>query len=214
MESVSDTERIQMELRRITDALSQITGLSSNWSGVVELVHGADFKGQKPFQCDILLNANLAAHELRWRTLLHEALHAFSCGYNRKDFEELRGWEEGVVEKLQRLLRPAVFSLLAVNIPDAIFQEAEERHLYNSYLIALAELQEISGQPEQKFYVNLLGTPVRDRPTLVYAASQLLTGEARKDFAYVFSRANSILKGELRWNSQPPKNNAENGSSA
>lgn len=209
-----DAERVLRELSGIVTALSQITGLSSQWSGVVTLVEEADFKGQKPFQCDILLNANLANEDSRWRTLLHEVLHSFSQGYNRDDFESLRGWEEGVVEKLQRLLRPAVLASLAVTVPEAIFEVLEEQHLYNDYLTALSELQQISGQSEQQFYLSLLSTPIRDRPASVYALSRSLTGQVRTDFLRCFSRANSTLKGEIRWSLQPPSRSAENGSSA
>jgi len=211
---MSDADKISSELSDIIDAVSKIIGCSSNWSGVVRLVQDADFKGQKPFQCDILLNANLVADDSRWRTLLHEALHSFSQGYNRDDFENFRGWEEGVVEKLQRLLRPGVLSVLAVTVEDKVFRALEERHLYNGYLEALAELQRISGQPEQQFYVDLLGTPIRDRSASVYAISRRLTEQDYKDFMLVFSRTNSVLKGEIKWNSQPPKSSAENGSSA
>ncbi len=209
-----DTDRIAGELREIVAALSQMTGLTSQWSGTVRLVDGADFKGQKPFQCDILLNANLTNEDSRWRTLLHEALHSFSQGYNRDDFESFRGWEEGVVEKLQRLLRPVALSALTVVVPESVSQALEEQHLYNDYLNALSELQQISGQPEQQFYINLLGTPIRDRPASIYALSRPLTGQVRADFLRCFSRANSTLKGEIRWSLQPPSRNAENGSSA
>ena len=209
-----DAERILSELSEIVAVLSQITGLSSQWSGVAKLVEGVDFKGQKPFQCDILLNASLANENVRWRTLLHEALHSFSQGYNRDDFESFRGWEEGVVEKLQRLLRPSILSSLAVVVPEAVFRASEEQHLYNEYLVALSELQVLSGQPELQFYINLLGTPIRERPASIYALSRPLIGQARTDFLRCFSRASSTLKGELRWSLQPPSRSAENGSSA
>ncbi len=211
---MSDADKIGSELRDIINVVSKIIGYSSHWSGVVKLVQEADFKGQKPFQCDILLNANLALDESRWRTLLHEALHSFSQGYNREDFENFRGWEEGVVEKLQRLLRPGILSALAVTVDDKVFRALEERHLYNGYLNALSELQKMSGQPEQQFYVDLLVTPIRDRPASVYATLRRLTGLDYKDFMLVFSRTNSVLKGEIKWNSQPPKSSVENGSSA
>jgi hypothetical protein len=210
---MSDADKIELELSGIIDTVSKIIGYSSNWSGVVKLVQDADFKGQKPFQCDILLHANLAGDEARWRTLLHEVLHSFSQGYNREDFENFRGWEEGVVEKLQRLLRPSVLSALAVTVEDKVFRALEEEHLYNSYLEALSELQKMSGQPEQQFYVNLLVTPIRDRPASIYAMSRRLTGQDYKDFMLVFSRTNSVLKGEIKWSLQMPTGSAENGSS-
>lgn len=187
--------------------------MSSHWSGLVKLVEDADFKGQKPFQCDILLSANLAVKQERWRTLLHESLHSFSQGYNREDFENFRGWEEGVVEKLQRLLRPIVLQSLGITVAESVFSRLEEQHLYNGYLDALAELQMISGQPEQSFYTNLLCIPIRDRPASVYTLSRLLIEPARTEFLLCFSRVNSVLRGELRWSLQPLKSSTENGSS-
>jgi hypothetical protein len=206
--------RITLEVSDVIAALSQILESPSNWSGTVELVQEAGFKGQKPFRCDILLNAALEKDDARWRTILHEALHSFSQGYNREDFESFRGWEEGVVEKLQRLLRPAVLSALKITVEETVFNAFEERHLYNSYLEALAELQQVVGQPEQQFYTNLLKTPIRDRSASVYALSRHLTGQDYKDFMLVFSRTNSVLKGKIKWNSPPTKSSTENGSSA
>lgn len=119
-----------------------------------------------------------------------------------------------MVEKLQRLLRPTVLSTLEVTVEETFFSAFEERHLYNGYLEALAELQKVVGQPEQQFYIDLLRNPIRDRSASVYAMSRHLTGQDYKDFILVFSKANSVLKGEIRWNSQPLKSNVENGSSA
>ena len=180
----------------------------------MRLIEGADFKGQKPFQCDILLNANLANAEARWRTLLHEALHSFSQGYNREDFGNFRGWEEGVVEKLQRVLRPAVLSAVAVTVSETVFRVLEEQHLYNAYLNALSELQRYSEKTEQQFYKDLLSTPIRDRPALVYSLSRGMIGQKRVEFLHCFSKSNAVLKGEILWNSQKPNSSAENGSSA
>ncbi len=210
---MSDAERIHRELSGIVAALSKITGLPTHWSGRVELVEEAAFKGQKPFQCDILLNANLVDEGVRWRTLIHEALHSFSAGYQREDFEKFRGWEEGVVEKLQRLLRQKVLSLLAVTVPESVFLVFDRSHLYNTYLDALAELQVFSGQSEHQFYLDLLGIPIREHSASVYSLVRQLTGQDRTDFLFCYSRANSTLKGEIRWNSQPSSSSNGNGSS-
>lgn len=207
-------ERIRRELHDVLHVLSELTGLPSNWSGTVHLVVGADFKGQKPFGCDILLDAALAAEHIRWRTLLHEALHALSRGYIREDFENFRGWEEGPVEKLQRLLRPIVLTRLGVAVDESLFRAADERHLYNRYLTALEELQVATGMPERQFYVDLLALPIRDRSTAIYALSGKMPREQRHSFLLAFSRANSVLKGDIRWSLQPIRSNGENGSSA
>ena len=207
-------ERIRQELRDVLQVLSEITGLPSNWSGTVHLVTDAGFKGQKPFSCDILLDAALASEEIRWRTLLHEALHALSRGYVREDFESFRGWEEGPVEKLQRLLRPVVLMRLGIAVDESIFRAADERHLYNRYLMALEEMQQATGIPERQFYVDLLAAPIKDRAMAIYALSSRMPREQRQAFLQVFSKVNSVLKGDIRWSLQPIRSNGENGSSA
>ena len=78
---------------------------------------GADFKGKKRFSCDIQIQEALAKTEARWTTLIHESLHTFSSGYLREDYQAYRGWEEGVVEQLQRLLRFEVFHRLEWQSP-------------------------------------------------------------------------------------------------
>ena len=98
--------RVQQELIAIVDVLSELTGLTSRWSGEVELSQDARAFGRKPISCRIVLNERLADQPVRWRTLIHEALHLFSAGYDSQDYQAWRGWEEGVVEQLQRLFRP------------------------------------------------------------------------------------------------------------
>ncbi len=210
----ADVERIRQELHDILQVLSEITSLPSNWSGTVHLVGDAGFKGQKPFNCDILLDAALVSDGLRWRTLLHEALHALSRGYVREDFENFRGWEEGPVEKLQRLLRPVVLTRLGITVDESMFRAADERHLYNRYLAVLEELQRATGIPERQFYVDLLSTPIKDRSMGIYVLSSQMPRKQRQAFLLIFSKANSVLKGDIRWSLQPIRSNGENGSSA
>lgn len=62
--------------------------------------------GEKRWGCDILFHADLTNNPLRWRTLLHEVLHSVSAGMTEQDYRRFRGWEEGVVEWLQRRWRP------------------------------------------------------------------------------------------------------------
>src|SRR3712207_4697154 len=108
------TERVARELQQLRSVLERITGLQSRWSGRVELVPNAPFRGLKPYQCDICLNATLADRPGRWRTLICESLHAFSTGYNPTDYSALPGWEEGLNEQLQRVLRADVLAQLGV----------------------------------------------------------------------------------------------------
>ena len=58
--------QVRAELQGVIAALQELTGLPSRWSGRVELVPGADFKGKKRFTCDIQLDAALAEQDARW----------------------------------------------------------------------------------------------------------------------------------------------------
>ena len=107
--------QITEELHKIVAMIEQLTGLRSNWNGELLLVPSdAPYKGMKPFSCAIHLRTDLAAGDLRWRTLIHEAFHATSAGYTAAAFAEHIGWEEGTVEQLQRLYRDAILDGLNV----------------------------------------------------------------------------------------------------
>src|SRR5579862_1450306 len=160
------------ELRRIIDIVEDLTLLSSRWSGHVELVRDAPFKGKKPFRCDIQIDAALAATQERWSTLIHEALHTVSAGYVRNDYQDFQGWEEGVVEQLQRFFRAKVLSLLRVIDADEAFETLDVAHAYNGFIAALERLRQAVGVSEEHadveaFYLRLLATPIKDRPELV-----------------------------------------------
>ena len=126
----ADETRIQQEVTAIVNTLSDLTGLSSRWNGDVELSHDTRTFGRKPFSCRIVLNQQLADNPIRWRTLIHEALHSFSAGYTMSSYQMFLGWEEAVVEQTQRLLRPAVLERIGIqtnaerNKFVAIFSEA------------------------------------------------------------------------------------------
>lgn len=184
MTKQEDSRRIQQEITRITAVLEPLTGRVSQWNGRIELISDADFLGRKPFSCSILLDTTLASQEVRWRTLIHESLHALSAGYDINAFQQFRGWEEGTVEMLQRLLRPTVLSQIGVAVEETIFQKVEQEHPFNSYIEALENIRRAFGQATEAFYIALLQTPLRDRySSLVAAALTLETGEHRRVLA-------------------------------
>ena len=81
--SMDDSEaRTRKELAEIIAVLTGLTGLPPRWSGRVELVPEAEFKGRKRPICDIQIDADLVTQDARWATLIHEALHSISVGYN------------------------------------------------------------------------------------------------------------------------------------
>ena len=186
--------QIADEVRRIVAVVEVLTQRKSRWSGHIELVESADFKGKKPFRCDILLNAFLATQLERWSTLIHEVLHTVSAGYVRDDYQDFQGWEEGVIEQLQRLFRPSILSRLQINIDESIFLFIEEDHAYNKFIAALEQLRMTVGKDQEDFYILLLQTPIRDRPALMLNLGSHLQGSARRQFIVNFSAANAALR--------------------
>ncbi len=175
--------------------LGELTGLDSRWNGEVELSQDIRAYGRKPFSCRIVLNERIAEQPVRWRTLIHEALHSFSAGYNSGDYRAWRGWEEGVVEQLQRLLRPSVLAQIAVTVDEAVFQSVEEGHTFNEYVEALERLREATdSRTSQEFYCELLATEIKNRPGLILSRRFQLPQGERETFLRLFSQANSVLK--------------------
>ena len=192
--------RTQQELTGIVSILTELTGLPSRWSGRVELVPDAEFKGRKRQMCDIQINAALTAQDERWPTLIHEALHSISAGYNANDFRDYRGWEEGVVEQLQRTFRPTILQRLGVVVPDNVFYAEEESHGFNDYIAALESLRLLlkeTSSPDATqldFYLGLLGLPIKDRPNSILRIFIALPQPQQGVFVAAYSQANSILK--------------------
>ena len=158
----------------------------------------ADFKGRKPFNCDIILDAALVMEETRWSTLIHEGLHTLSAGYIGVDYRDFRGYEEGVVERLQRLLRPWVLERLGVVVPAESFLPDEEKHRYNVYIAALEEIcralaVEETPAARETFYRDLLAIPIRSRSVYLLGLGFRLPEEKRKDFLVTYSAANAVL---------------------
>lgn len=190
-----NTTQIHAELQQITAIIEQITGLVSNWNGEVELVVNAGFKGKKPFTCGIQIDAVLAAQEARWRTLIHESLHAVSVGYTRRDYMENVGWEEGVVEQLQRLLRSTILQQIGVPDAEKVFVAVEQDHAYNAYIQALESVRLAMGEEDAiAFYLALLRTPIRDRYASLLRGGLQRSAEERRRLIETLSAANAVLK--------------------
>lgn len=188
------TAQIRDELARIVPIVSELTGLPSNWSGRVELVDDARFRGRKPFGCDIELRTSLARQDARWRTLIHETLHTVSVGFNRADFQANVGWEEGVVEQLQRLLRQDVLARLSIKVAETAFAPSEDMLRLNNYIDALERIRQTLAIADQKrYYIDLLSVAVRDRQRHCLRRGMRLASPERERFLGVFSACNRIL---------------------
>ncbi len=190
--------QIQAELSAIATVLTELTGLPSRWSGKVGLVPEAEFRGKKLFRCDILIDAALAQRPERWSTLIHEVLHSLSVDYNNEDYQRFRGWEEGVVEQLQRLYRTQILQRLSIDLTDNLFAQEGNSHAYNRFIRALENLRravKVSDDEQVRFYRSLLAVPIKQRPAWVRSLGPASTGEEWVEFVKVFSAANSVLKG-------------------
>jgi hypothetical protein len=192
------TEQAKRELTQIESALQEITNgrLKSNWNKEVELRNDPDYRGAKPFTCAIRLDVERQKQDVRWRTMIHEMLHAHSVGYIPNDFKKYRGWEEGVVEKLQRVLRRQILDHLGVTVEESIFLAEEQNHWYNPYIDALESVRHLLGQSEDDFYIQLLGTAIGVRPLVTPRRGMQLRGAA---FREAFDLANATLKVDLNF---------------
>ena len=127
--------------------------------------------------------------------MIHEALHHFSAGLTSHDYLSLPGWEEGVVEQLQRLLRPDVLNALSIAVSDTVFPAVEAHHDYNRFIQALERIRtEVSVSPDL-FYRDLLNTPLAARPASVIQLGRQLPGFEFRRFQKEFASAFTVLRG-------------------
>lgn len=189
-------EQTREELGRLRIVLEELTRLRSNWDGTVELVPDAPYRGAKPYACHILMDEAVAKSPDRWRTLICESLHALSAGYNPWDYQALPGWEEGVNEQLQRLLRGDALARLGIGVDPVLLIRGDEGHPFTGYINALEQLRAAVRRDEREFYLDLLGTPIRDRPAVVLEWGRALSSAEFRRFVSVFSEVNAVLKDD------------------
>lgn len=188
-------QSIQQELEALCPLIELATQLTSRWNGIVEIVPNAPYRGLKPFSCQICLAEDVAASVLRWRTLIHELLHSVSTGYNVVDYNAAQGYEEGVVEMLQRLLRPRLLTALGVEITGEFWDAGDAEHPFNGYIAVLEEIRELWQEDAESFYLRLLRTPLKQRHALLISEALRNFPEKRKTMIACLSRARSILEG-------------------
>ncbi|HZP80311.1 MAG TPA: hypothetical protein VFB21_01615 [Chthonomonadaceae bacterium] len=194
--------RVQDEVRQIVAAVEEITGLPSRWSGRLNVVSSqeADLQANRPFSakkewnCHISIVDVLVNKDERWRSLIHEALHSVSVGHQEQDYRQFRGWEEGVVEWLQRRYRPDILNRLGLSIPEETFARAEATWLFNP---AIEALQRIAAQlpmaSELAFFETLLKTPLKDRLAFVQAWG-MREAQDPKQFMRVLAASSGVLR--------------------
>lgn len=144
--------------RRLSNPLSQVIGTIQRWSGKINLIDPArapDYMGAKEWNCDIVLRT-----DVRSNTLIHEMIHGHSVGLTPEAYIRNRGWEEGIVEKLQRMLGAnALASIGETPITGT--------YAYNGYVSALEKLRRWSKKSEEEFYLELIRINLAERPNKV-----------------------------------------------
>ncbi len=185
------------ELQQVRLLLEERIGRPSRWSGNLLLTSDPDIRGAKPFRCDIVLHESLTGQEVRWRTIIHELLHTFSAGYNRRDYDIAPGWEEGVVEQTQRLLRPALLTRLVVTVDETVFEQVEASHRYNGYLQALETLRKPLNIPPRVFYLGLLSEPIHNRGNSILRRGMAMPSVQRAAFVMLYSVSNAVLREKV-----------------
>lgn len=186
--------QVRQEVEQVVTVVSELTGLPSWWSGSLELVEEAAYKALKSFSCTIRVNRAVALTPNRWRALIHEALHSVSAGLNFSDYQRYRGWEEAVVEQLQRLHRGQILGRLGVAHDEAVYQQEEAAHRFNVYIDALEQLRSALEIGETApFYLDLLRAPLGDRSSLALRRGYQLPFEQRVGFVRRYSVVNSVL---------------------
>lgn len=188
------TAQVTDELAAITNFLEHHLGRRSRWNGEVELSDDPTAFGKALWNGRISINRQAAQTDLRWRTEIHEALHGFSMGLSQASYAELRGWEEGIVEQLQRTLRPSILRSVNVVVPDDIFVNVEQHHYYNRFISALEAIRQELHEPKETFYLRLLAVSLNERPAEVLKQSQRLIGEDRAAFRRTFALSFSVLR--------------------
>src|SRR5262249_31165515 len=109
----------------------------------------------------------------------------------RETYRNFQGWEEGIVEQLQRMLRGPVVVKLGATLDEPANLAIDSEHGYNGYIEALEELRGALDEPQAVFYRRLLGVQLGERPGLV--RRQLAPAQGRPDRVLLFMRAHGRL---------------------
>lgn len=184
MAAPSLQHQITEELTLLNNAMEELLGRQSRWNGSVSIEPFAMFSGTKRYDCSIsILEAVARQPILRWRTLIHELLHAFSPQYTRAEYDRFIGWEEGVVEQCQRLLRADILYRIGISVDVDVMDVEERLHPYNRYIIVLEDLRVQLNLSAQEFYPSLLATELSMRTALLMnLGDRLKDAQARANF--------------------------------
>lgn len=159
-----ETQEALETLTQVVGTLSELLGRPSRWTGSLELTDSLFSSGVAHLDGRIeITRAVWHQPTYRWRTVVHEALHLCSPPYTSHEYSLSRGWEEGVVEQMQRLLRQEVFRRMGIAMAEDAFAERDAAHEYNDYIRSLESLRQPLKMSPLDFYAWLLATPLSSR---------------------------------------------------
>ncbi|GEM_PF-1119270 len=185
----------QRDLEQIRNILEDITGLYSRWSNnIIVAPMSTRYWGIKEWTCDIGIREDVLQNlEWRWTTMIHESLHAISIDLTVEALTQHRGWE-GVVEQMQRSLRSSIFTRLNITIENTRLQDIDQLNPYNGYIRELERLRGRLDIESDRFYLDLLSTPLNERSQFVRRLGESqLTGNDRRAWLQLFEDAHQVL---------------------
>lgn len=189
-----ETQEALETLTQVVSALSELLGRPSRWAGSLELTDSLFSSGVAHLDGRIeITRAVWRQPPYRWRTVVHEAMHLYSPTYTSREYSLNRGWEEGVVEQMQRLLRQEVFQRIGVAMVEDAFAERDAAHEYNDYIRALEGLRRPLQMSPLGFYAWLLKTPLPSRAGAVGDAGSALPEQERAAFRRLLLLAQAKL---------------------
>ena len=181
--------------------------LPSRWNGTVDLESMAGTAGGKAQDCSIKFNKRLwNEDEYKYSTLPHEWLHSVSPLRDIMDYVRMRGWEEGPIEGMTRIMRPRILERLGK--PQSIDEDARFNrdlfHPYNKYINLWKDVadglqydSEVEGEPDlETFFWDVLALPLHERPDWVRNKGLELYGhdpESREIWLDVYDMLNEAM---------------------
>lgn len=190
-----ETQEALETLTQVVGILSELIDRSSRWGGALELTESLFTSGVAHMDGRIeITRAVWRQPQYRWRTVIHEALHLYSPPYTSHEYAAAHGWEEGVVEQMQRLLRQDVLREIGVTMAEDAFAERDAAHEYNHYIRALESLRQPLKMSSLDFFGRLLATPLPNRLITVRDAGDLLPEQEERA---AFRRLLLLAQGKL-----------------
>jgi len=105
-------------------------------------------------------------------------IHAHSTGVLAGVYQREKGWEEGPVENLQRVLRQEILQAVGVIVEDAVLSADDRLFPYEKHVEDMESLRAVlrpeDSSPDNRqaaitFYRDLLSMPLEERCAKVFA---------------------------------------------